>query len=298
MLLASRAPSTTKLYEAAYSAYSAFMSELDIPPVPASPIVVLCYLQSLRQRGLAAGSIATALYAISWFHKIAGEPSPADDFLCKSFLEGVRRSAPAAECRTVPATLEMIQALKIAATTSQRLIEFRAFVMAVFCFAGALRFSECQGLQFKHVRLTDSGLELFLAHSKTDQHKKGQVVELSATGSNCCPRANFTEYSTLLAPGKEVPDAFVFANLSNAKPVSKDNTIRTLRDMLKRQGVPNAQRITLHSFRIGCATRLIAHNVDSVDIRQLGRWKSNAAFDRYNRNTPGHKQAVVQALGL
>ena len=138
----------------------------------------------------------------------------------------------------------------------------------------------------------------FWPKSKTDQHKEGHLVQLAATNSDLCPKAAFLHYLNMVPSEHKGPNAFAFFNLGSGTPVKRDTIIKLIRTMLVAAGHTNARSVTMHSFRIGCASTLAAKGLDSLNIRQLGRWKSNQSFDRYVRASLEHKQHISRALGL
>ena len=297
-VLASRAPSTSTVYSQAFREFQLFAIAHKVSCLPAQPEHVLMFLEARRAQGLSSTSLSNSLYGIAWMHNLMGFPSPSDHTLCRAFLEGARRLAPPKQCKTIPATHCMLVALHNAALQSGRLIDYRTFLIALFSYAGCLRFAECSTLTFADITIHDKGIQLYLKQSKTDQHKLGNVVELADTNTPLSPKSCFSSYLGLLGPGHSKPHSFVFANIGSPRPVSRDNCVKLLRALLKDDPSPHTQLLTMHSFRIGCATALLAKGLDSAHVRQLGRWRSDTSLDRYNRQSSALKLDISRLLDL
>ena len=294
----SKAPGTLRNYLNAFNAFCSFAATHSVPPFPAHPVHVMLFLEALRAKELAAPTIASHLFGISWVHRIAGLPQPSEDPLCRAFLEGVKRTSSGALCHTIPAGPVVLSTLKAQAERSQRFVEYRSFLLALLSFAGCLRFAEAAALTFSDIEMSDDGLRIHLTQSKTDQHKLGHVLEIALTGSALCPHACYQHYLHLVPVKHFAPLHPVFFNFGAGTPVKRDTCVKLIRQMLTNNGFPNAKQLTMHSFRIGCASTLAGKGVDSLHIRELGRWNTNASFDRYVRPTTAHKQHISRALGL
>ena len=248
--------------------------------------------------GCQHSSLAGALYGISWIHKLSGLKPPSDSSICKAVLDGTKRLAPPPQCKTIPASRPILLSLQEAALNSGKLQHYRTFLLALVSYAGCLRFDEVSVLKFHHITVHSQGLSVYLASSKTDQHKKGHMVELCHTESTLSPKTCFLYFCSLLPVSQRDPLCFVFTNCNSSHPVSRSNSIKILRHLLSSKNVINAEKFTMHSFRIGCATSLIEKGVDSANIREHGRWNSNSSFDRYVRPSVQHKLRISQSLEL
>ena len=75
--LASRAPRTLKWYHRAFNRWKLFARDtLRTQPFPVSPFSLALYLQHLLELSNSSSSINAALYAVNWFHTIAGVEPP------------------------------------------------------------------------------------------------------------------------------------------------------------------------------------------------------------------------------
>jgi site-specific recombinase XerD len=297
-ILRSKAKGTYECYSSHFRHFSEFMQRHGVSPVPASAALVVLYFEYRAQQGLAASTLKAASAAIQWVHKLSGFDSPTSDFICSSYLEGLRRSSSPRICKTIAARTDTLEALRLAAESSGKLNERRTLLGAILSYCGALRFDECKKLKFKHITVTDTQIALYLSMSKTDQHKHGHTVYLAASGGPLCPKANFERFRDLLPASMRAPDVYVFASQSTGQPIKSDSARGLIRAMLASQQYPRARQFTMHSFRIGCVTTLVEAGVDSIDVRQLGRWATNSSFDRYYRPTGQHLTKLTTALGV
>lgn len=192
----------------------------------------------------------------------------------------------------------MLLSLHNHATSSGSLHHYRTFLMALFAYGGCLRFAEVSALKFRDISEHALGLRLTLVHSKTDQHKIGHFVQLADTPTVLCPKDCFHTYCARIPSDAQTPNHFVFTNIGSSKPVTRSNCVTLVRSMLSTSGFLNANVITMHSFRIGCATTLIEKGIDSADIRSHGRWRSDSSLDRYLRPSITHKLNISRSLNL
>jgi hypothetical protein len=127
-----------------------------------------------------------------------------------------------------------------------------------------------------------------LRHSKTDQHGKGALVNLFATGDSTCPLTAITELRAAQAAAGIAIDAktHVFAvrkagaaaNPSLTKPdlVKKmKQAVASLAKAHPEWGL-DSKDFAGHSLRRGGATSLALRGVAEPVLRLLGRWESDA----------------------
>ena len=131
----------------------------------------------------AYSTLPVILAAISHFHCRFYLPSPTTSRSITRSLEGAKRlfGSPSTSRKII--TKSILDSLF--ALTSRRNISFVLLrtVWRIFIeFYGLLRFSEVSNLTFSDLTWTDLGFDLFIAKSKTDQHRKGDWVSIAATG--------------------------------------------------------------------------------------------------------------------
>ena len=108
------------------------------------------------------------------------------------------------------------------------LLDARLMTMALFAYAGFLRFDEFSNLRLKDVIEHSTYFELFIERSKTDQLREGAVVPIVKTGTDLCPWANLVKYLALdklvLPTSANGGDGFLFGNIQTG---SKSQFIRS-----------------------------------------------------------------------
>ena len=93
----------------------------------------------------------------------------------------------------------------------------------------------------------------------------------SMTGEMYCPVYGLSEYMSY--QGKNPGPLFLW----RGKPLSRKDFVSSLKLLLSIAGIPN-ERFNSHSFRIGAATSCAAKGASDAQIRQLGRWHSDAGI--------------------
>ena len=108
------------------------------------------------------------------------------------------------------------------------LLDARLMTVALFAYAGFLRFDEFSNLRLKDVIEHSTYFELFIERSKTDQLREGAVVPIVKTGTDLCPWANLVKYLALdklvLPTSANGGDGFLFDNIQTG---SKSQFIRS-----------------------------------------------------------------------
>jgi len=298
-MVASKAAATVAAYRYSFRLFHKFTDLHGLNSLPATAMDVALFLEHQRLLGSAPSTLATLLCGISWMHTITGHSPPADSPICRAVIEGAKRLATPPPCRTIPATRPMLLSLYQAVHRTPSLSVSRIYVLCLFAYAGCLRFDEVVALKFADVIRHAEGLRLILRKSKTDQHKLGAGVELAASGGTLCPLAAYMHYRAQLPSRQTAPAALLFPSSKGGRPIARNTCVTHVRRILTADGsFPTAARITMHSFRIGCATALLELGTDSADIRAHGRWRSDRSLDRYLRPNREHQLNVSRRLGL
>ena len=184
-----RAKSTVNKYKAGWENWVAWCAQKkEIRPRPADPFFVALYLNYLLFIKQNKGAITTAFYGIRWGHHIVGLESPTDSPLAQLTYEGCLRLCEGSKVRKDALPVETLrQFFEAFATTNSNLMDLRFLVVCVIGFAGFLRIQELLSVQLKHLTFHESHKEIFLTHSKVDQHRDGEKVYIARTRSPYCP---------------------------------------------------------------------------------------------------------------
>lgn len=285
---------TIKTYETGLTAFTHFLQmqgfDDNWPPKLETVVQFLAYL-SLKS--LSANTARSYISAISYKCKVSGFPDFAQNFLIQKMLEGMKRLKTRADTRLpiTPTLLEKIVSVLpgICFNIYEQKLFKAAFTLA---FWGLLRVGEItysrgkninQILSKNDVLLTQNldSLTVKLRFSKTDQSGKGVFLEIPKSESTLCPVLSINEYLLVRSSG----DGPFFCHFSGA-PLTRYQFSAMLSKALKHAGV-EFKRFKSHSFRIGGATALSMAGHSIEEIKNIGRWKSNA-YKSYIRTPTIH----------
>ena len=138
------------------------------------------------------------------------------------------------------------------------------------------------------VTVTTTSIKLLFRSSKHASGVSQEAMVSAMTGEMYCPVYALSEYMSYRGknPG---PLFFIFVCVcvgggggGGEKPLSRKDFVSSLKLLLSIAGIPN-ERFSSHSFRIGAATSCAAKGASDAQIRQFGRWHSDA-FKRYIRS--------------
>ena len=206
-----------------------------------------------EREGLAPGSIARHLASIAVHHRAAGHPSPTRDPRVLDVLSGVRRHPGVAPPRRVAAALtEQVQAMVTGLDGEHDPAAARDTALILLGYTAALRRSELAALTLADITEHPDGawIEVFLASSKTDQHRQGHTTRIPATGGPACPVAAWTRWRTWLTAADQARGEAVERRLAPAfRRVRKGRPASTGED-----GAPDRQPRPGGSGRPRCPT--------------------------------------------
>ena len=86
-IVGSRIDNTSSSYVHAFKRWENFISEQDLPALPAHPIHVALYLTHLLDSGASCNVVNKAVYAIKWAHNLNGLSDPTDNSFVKSLQD-------------------------------------------------------------------------------------------------------------------------------------------------------------------------------------------------------------------
>ncbi|KAK2557815.1 hypothetical protein P5673_019781, partial [Acropora cervicornis] len=166
---------------------------------PASPFHFAIYLRHLMTEAKTASPLESAVYSITWFHQLGGEPSPSDHPLVKSTLAGAH---------------ELQQLVASKADSMAPLYNVRLVVICLLAFAAFPRFDDLAKLVRSDVRIEDDMLKLFIQASKTDQYRDGAWIVVASSRKATFPVAMMNRYLDRAGLSCDSP---LFCQLSKTK---------------------------------------------------------------------------------
>jgi hypothetical protein len=219
--------------------------------------------------------------------------------------------------RKAPLDLQDLQALvDVFAFPGAPVWSVSMAAFAVVCWAGFLRYSDQGGVLVRDAVVYDTHLEVFVAGSKTDQWRQGNVVAIATGASAACPVALCVR---LVQEGGLQPDAPLFQGFDgraaaaaapagaalNGRPITYARARKwLLKAVAKVRGVSEKEAgsfFGLHSLRSGGASAvagvLAEANVSEHTFQMHGRWRSREAMLGYIERQLGPRLAVTRALG-
>ena len=240
------------------------------------------------------------LSAIRSFHVASGRH---DDFArqltprLQQVIKGIQKEQAITRPPRVrlPITLDIMQGIQsVLAQQPQKYYNIMIWAACAMAFFGFLRSSEFtvpSQSQFDpnlHLTLSDITLDsrhspqiiqVNIKQSKTDPFRQGITLSLGRTDHKICPVKAIVPF--LAASGKGPGPLF---QLQNQQMLTRGMFSATLDKILTQLHLDKDQFNT-HSFRIGAATSAKRAGMADVDIKMLGRWRSEA-YQRYVRMSP------------
>lgn len=159
--------------------------------VPCSPTVLMKYLASAAEK-LSVATLERRLAAINQAHVEISAPSPTKNSRVKQVMAGIRR-VKGTKQRRVQALVkdDLLSALVMLEQQTNGMKVLRDRALLLIGFAGAFRRSELVNMRVEHIRRLQTGIEVELPRSKTDQQAESRQVHIPTASSerNCPVRA-------------------------------------------------------------------------------------------------------------
>ena len=289
----SLAPSTSKFYKHCWVRFATFVRVKlkKSAHLPINLSHLLCYIAHLHGEGLGASSLLTHLSGLSHWHKLKGYSDVTHHYLVAKAIAGVRQVSPRQDLR-LPISLPMLHNLIAALpkVCSCR-YEYRLF-QSIFALThhGFLRIGEVVArsmrnqkgiVQMSDLHLAENNKQMILTIRKfkhsAKQGPQNIVIKRSADiPKQFCPTQLIRKY---LALRSKLPGP-LFCWRDNMPCTSRSFDAK-LKEVLRACNY-SSKHFKGHSFRIGAASEAAAKGCSDSQIRNLGRWQSDA-FKKYIR---------------
>ena len=280
------------LYTKAYETYCSFLRDtLKQQSVFVSPVLILLFMAHLKAKGLKACTISTYVSATRYVCKMHGWDDPGNNFMVATALSGLTKSDSVPDVR-LPITVPILSKL-LAVTPLVIACEFEAkmfkamFSLAFFAF---LRIGEFTARSASSLSLLErssivvdrqepqNGFTLIFKQYKHNKKGRPTLVEILPQASECfCPVRLLTQYLALSPRNK----GSLFQR-ADGSSVTRTYFTSVMRSLLEACSL-DPTFYKGHSFRIGAASWAAQNGLSDQQIRQLGRWSSDA-FKKYIRN--------------
>jgi integrase len=253
------------------------------------------------RNGVSAKTVGTELSQIR--HRL-GQVGPYP-VVVRDAMRAAEKMADVPQRSKLPLSLGQLRQLKAEIDRQPQQYALRDWAYYLLAFVGFFRGSELVALEWSHLhfvwldgeqeyltrdpeppsaRARCVAVHVDIVESKTDQKGQGQAVRIAAasaeygSGFDLCPIALLGRLWRGRRPGQEA----VFAEL---RPKLDPGHLQTdtLRGRLRRYlkaflPAEDAERYSLHSLRKGGASLAASRGVPLRQIKQHGRWRSDAVF--------------------
>ena len=258
-------------------------------PVPQH--FVTQFIAYLSLRGYVHSTIATALSALAFAHKVRNMTDPTNTIIVRKFLNATKQWSGPSKTRkpiTQPLLEQMLDLLPYLNLTLWDITLARAVLITLY--VAGLRIGEAVAssgnvqhtLQAKNVFVVRQGSQrvAILLYLPTYKHSQGVAKWIRVEPrpqDRYCPVDLISAYIELrgTAHGSFFLDAAGFVLDS----VWVNDLIKQLASAL---GLP-PQHFAPHSLRIGAATDLVNKGATLPQLKKFGRWKTGACF-KYMRD--------------
>ena len=171
-------PQTVRLYASDWNAFVKWCQACGAAPLPAEPATIAAYLEALAGK-LSYGALARHRAAIGDQHRQNNLASPTGDPAVKAILRDARRVA--ARGRTP--SPRPVQLARMAVACPGDLAGLRDRALLLLAAAAELGRATLVGLDFEHVRFTESAVELTLPDGDTER----RLAIPCAADPSACP---------------------------------------------------------------------------------------------------------------
>lgn len=254
---------------------------------PISVHTLARFLAHLSLQSYSGSSIATIMSGIAFLHKLVGGVNPCDSFIIKKMLKGAMRLKPSNEQR-LPITKDMLaKIIGMVGNVTETVYDEKMF-KAIFSlmFHALLRVSEVARvsartnhlIKYEHVNISKTAVVITLHSYKHKASSEPICLHVDALNNeSTCPVKLMNDY----IGHRGCEKGALFRNRDKSA-VRRGQICNILRDTLDACAF-DSDRINTHSLRIGGCSHGAMNNVDSKQLQQWGRWRSNNAMESYIR---------------
>lgn len=264
--------------------------------IPATAKMVAEYLANFAGTH-AVATLQHRLIAIHRAHVDKCLPSPVIDHLVKRTMQGIRRTMGTKQRQVTALGKDDLLEMMVYVDQQLPLKAARDKALLLIGFAGAFRRSELVGLRCEDITRYDTGLELLLRRSKTDQEGIGRTVFIPHARGNRCPvKALLTWLDTA---GIESGPLFRPINrhdqIAGDKALTPQSVALIVKSAVRAiKGDVAAQLVAGHSLRSGFVTEAATVGLQSYQIREQTGHTSDVTLARYIR--PVAKRKIPSLL--
>lgn len=288
---AAQSNATTRSYDTDISHFKQYGGS-----IPATPIMVAEYLANFA-RILAISTLQHRLIAIHRAHTDAGLVSPVMDSLVKRTMQGIRRTVGTKQRQVTALVKDDLLQMMVHVERQRPMRAARDKALLLVGFSGAFRRSELVALQYEDITHHESGVELMIRRSKTDQEGAGRTVFIPHARGTRCPVEALSSW--LLQAGIVSGPLFRAINRHDQvvgdKALSPQSVALIVKSSVRMMaGDEAAKGVAGHSLRAGYCTEAATAGLQPYQIREQTGHKSDTTLARYIR--PVAKRKIPSLL--
>lgn len=298
-MLEGHALSTSKVYRSIQRGYFSFCQDHNLCPLPLSEQHILRFIAH-KAPTVGYNSFKVYLAAIRALHTCNYLPIPTPNTpRIKLVLRALELQGTAPNKKS-PLTISHMLAIRSVLASDLDSLAYWAIINLAFfgCFrAGELvtvpgylppqvkhiTFAQCNGLSY---------LQLVIKRSKTKPH--GFTATVGCTGHVLCAVCSVANYLHIKGITNTCNNQDPLFTLSNGFPITKCLFVNKFRVLLSLAAI-DPTNFSGHSMRIGCATLASQLGFSPCEIRDLGKWASDAYLG-YIQTPVSHSAAYASRL--
>ncbi|NTZ43835.1 tyrosine-type recombinase/integrase [Altererythrobacter sp. SALINAS58] len=267
---------TLRGYRNALKQFQGWCKERGLEWLPAEPHTIANFLD-IEVKTKSISTIRHRVDAISFAHRMADLPSPAEHSEVRLALRRARRAKPRRPKQALGLTAELLN--KIVAACPDTLGGRRHAALISVGYDTLCRSCELVAVRAEH--LSDDFSHIYILRSKADPFGDGRVAYLSS--------ANIQRVQTWL-DASGIVHGPLFRGLHLGTVSHQMLGTSSIRRLIKRAAAraklsdESVQALSGHSMRVGAAQDMMVAGVDTIGIMHAGGWKSQAVLARYVEN--------------
>lgn len=293
LMESSKSPATRKAYRRDWDTFLAWCAQEGVQPMPAHPISLVLFLDTLRQEGKKSSTIRRALAAVAHAHKLQGHASPAKDWKVLEALKGLERKEFDAGIQPDRARALLREDLSRMLSTldPSKLLDIRNRALLLVGWAGAFRRSELCQMNVEHIDWSPRGLVVTIPRSKTDQlGKEKRVKAVPNDLGKGLPSTSAVVQEWVEKAG--IQTGPVFRGMDRHGNTRESRlTPRIVSDVLTslaKAANIDVDGLSAHSLRAGWVTQARLDGLQDAAIIAQAGWKTGAMLSTYTRPETTH----------
>jgi len=277
---AAQSSATTRSYDADIRHFKQYGGS-----IPATSTMVAEYLANFAGI-LAISTLQHRLIAIHRAHTDVGLTSPVMDSLVKRTMQGIRRTLGTKQRQVTALVKDDLLEMMVHVERQRPMKAARDKALLLVGFSGAFRRSELVALRCEDITYFESGVELMIRRSKTDQEGAGRAVFIPhARGSRCPVKALINWLSQAgIVRGPLFRAINRHDQVVGDKALSPQSVALIVKSSVRvMAGEEAAKAVAGHSLRAGYCTEAATVGLQPYQIREQTGHKSDVTLARYIR---------------